>query len=59
MTLKSQTRTTIVMFPPFFSGPICPTSGVPGAGLDLWVAVLEQLDDLEVKGLLAPEDLRC
>lgn len=33
-------------------------AGVPGAGLDLWVAVLEQLDDLEVKGLLAPEDLR-
>eukprot|EP00435_Cladocopium_sp_Y103_P060083 s2413_g21.t2 len=30
----------------------------PGTGLDLWVAVLEQLDDLEVRGLLAPEDLR-
>lgn len=30
----------------------------PGAGLDLWVAVLEQLDDLENKGLMASDDLR-
>ena len=33
--------------------------GGPGAGLDLWVAVLEQLDDLENKGLMASDDLRC
>ncbi len=36
----------------------CANSAGPGAGLDLWVAVLEQLDDLESKGLMASSDLR-
>lgn len=40
---------------PSGTGPGCGTG--PGS-LDLWVAVLAELDDLEVKNLLPAEDLR-